>query len=202
VAMLRGAVEGVAVGDVRRADRAEVSLRHHPGHNVLSGQQHGPGPVVEYHPGPWNGDGQGHGFPQSEDLHPEATATASALKMKRAGTPCMCSTASRSSSVETSSSLEIMGAQECVGSTRENLGLVLQIDATAPPTSRGPCVDPNSCATVRSAGMPRLTLFARAAEVTIAWRCPAAAYCKDRQAFARFLDRADMLDPAGGTDIF
>jgi Family of unknown function (DUF6151) len=27
-------------------------------------------------------------------------------------------------------------------------------------------------------------------------------YCKDCQAFARFLDRAHMLDPAGGTDIF
>jgi Family of unknown function (DUF6151) len=26
-------------------------------------------------------------------------------------------------------------------------------------------------------------------------------YCKDCQAFARFLDRADVLDPAGGTDI-
>jgi hypothetical protein len=27
-------------------------------------------------------------------------------------------------------------------------------------------------------------------------------YCKDCQAFARFLDRPDVLDPAGGTDIF
>ena len=27
-------------------------------------------------------------------------------------------------------------------------------------------------------------------------------YCKDCQAFARFLQRADVLDPAGGTDIF
>ena len=27
-------------------------------------------------------------------------------------------------------------------------------------------------------------------------------YCQDCQAFARFLDRADVLDPAGGTDIF
>jgi hypothetical protein len=27
-------------------------------------------------------------------------------------------------------------------------------------------------------------------------------YCKDCQAFARFLGRADILDPAGGTDIF
>src|ERR1700704_6621408 len=27
-------------------------------------------------------------------------------------------------------------------------------------------------------------------------------YCGDCQAFARFLDRADVLDPAGGTDIF
>src|SRR5271169_6508639 len=27
-------------------------------------------------------------------------------------------------------------------------------------------------------------------------------YCKDCQAFARFLDSADVLDPAGGTDIF
>ena len=27
-------------------------------------------------------------------------------------------------------------------------------------------------------------------------------YCKDCQAFARFLDRVDVLDPAGGTDIF
>jgi len=27
-------------------------------------------------------------------------------------------------------------------------------------------------------------------------------YCKDCQAFARFLERADVLDPAGGTDIF
>jgi hypothetical protein len=27
-------------------------------------------------------------------------------------------------------------------------------------------------------------------------------YCKDCQAFARFLDRADVLDPAGGTHIF
>jgi hypothetical protein len=27
-------------------------------------------------------------------------------------------------------------------------------------------------------------------------------YCKDCQAFVRFLDRADALDPAGGTDIF
>lgn len=27
-------------------------------------------------------------------------------------------------------------------------------------------------------------------------------YCKDCQAFARFLDRADVLDVAGGTDIF
>jgi len=27
-------------------------------------------------------------------------------------------------------------------------------------------------------------------------------YCRDCQAFARFLDRADVLDPAGGTDIF
>jgi hypothetical protein len=27
-------------------------------------------------------------------------------------------------------------------------------------------------------------------------------YCKDCQAFARFLDRADVLDLAGGTDIF
>ncbi len=27
-------------------------------------------------------------------------------------------------------------------------------------------------------------------------------YCKDCQAFARFLDRADVLDAAGGTDIF
>ena len=27
-------------------------------------------------------------------------------------------------------------------------------------------------------------------------------YCKDCQAFARFLGRSDMLDPAGGTDIF
>jgi hypothetical protein len=27
-------------------------------------------------------------------------------------------------------------------------------------------------------------------------------YCKDCQAFARFLDRLDVLDPAGGTDIF
>ena len=27
-------------------------------------------------------------------------------------------------------------------------------------------------------------------------------YCKDRQAFARYLDRADVLDPSGGTDIF
>ena len=27
-------------------------------------------------------------------------------------------------------------------------------------------------------------------------------YCNDCQAFARFLDRADVLDPAGGTNIF
>jgi len=27
-------------------------------------------------------------------------------------------------------------------------------------------------------------------------------YCKDCQAFARFLERHDILDPAGGTDIF
>jgi hypothetical protein len=27
-------------------------------------------------------------------------------------------------------------------------------------------------------------------------------YCRDCQAFARFLERADVLDPAGGTDIF
>jgi hypothetical protein len=27
-------------------------------------------------------------------------------------------------------------------------------------------------------------------------------YCKDCQAFVRFLDRSDVLDPAGGTDIF
>jgi hypothetical protein len=27
-------------------------------------------------------------------------------------------------------------------------------------------------------------------------------YCKDCQAFARFLERPDVLDPAGGTDIF
>ena len=27
-------------------------------------------------------------------------------------------------------------------------------------------------------------------------------YCEDCQAFARFLDRTDVLDPAGGTDIF
>jgi hypothetical protein len=27
-------------------------------------------------------------------------------------------------------------------------------------------------------------------------------YCKDCQAFARFLERADVVDPAGGTDIF
>lgn len=27
-------------------------------------------------------------------------------------------------------------------------------------------------------------------------------YCEDCQAFARFLERADLLDPAGGTDIF
>ena len=27
-------------------------------------------------------------------------------------------------------------------------------------------------------------------------------YCKDCQAFARFLDRPDVLDIAGGTDIF
>ena len=27
-------------------------------------------------------------------------------------------------------------------------------------------------------------------------------YCKDCQAFARFLERGDVLDPAGGTDIF
>jgi hypothetical protein len=27
-------------------------------------------------------------------------------------------------------------------------------------------------------------------------------YCKDCQAFARFLERSDVLDPAGGTDIF
>jgi hypothetical protein len=27
-------------------------------------------------------------------------------------------------------------------------------------------------------------------------------YCKDCQAFARFLERADVLDPAGGTDTF
>jgi hypothetical protein len=27
-------------------------------------------------------------------------------------------------------------------------------------------------------------------------------YCRDCQDFARFLDRADVLDPAGGTDIF
>jgi Family of unknown function (DUF6151) len=27
-------------------------------------------------------------------------------------------------------------------------------------------------------------------------------YCGDCQAFARFLDRADVLDAAGGTDIF
>ncbi|MGZ3286368.1 MAG: DUF6151 family protein, partial [Xanthobacteraceae bacterium] len=27
-------------------------------------------------------------------------------------------------------------------------------------------------------------------------------YCSDCHAFARFLDRADVLDPAGGTDIF
>jgi hypothetical protein len=27
-------------------------------------------------------------------------------------------------------------------------------------------------------------------------------YCKDCQAFAHFLERADVLDPAGGTDIF
>ena len=27
-------------------------------------------------------------------------------------------------------------------------------------------------------------------------------YCMDCQAFARFLERADVLDPAGGTDIF
>ena len=27
-------------------------------------------------------------------------------------------------------------------------------------------------------------------------------YCKDCQVFARFLERADVLDPAGGTDIF
>jgi hypothetical protein len=27
-------------------------------------------------------------------------------------------------------------------------------------------------------------------------------YCKDCRAFTRFLGRADMLDPAGGTDIF
>jgi hypothetical protein len=27
-------------------------------------------------------------------------------------------------------------------------------------------------------------------------------YCRDCQAFARFLERPDVLDPAGGTDIF
>jgi Family of unknown function (DUF6151) len=33
-------------------------------------------------------------------------------------------------------------------------------------------------------------------------RPPLHLYCKDCQAFARFLGRADVLDPAGGTDIF
>ena len=27
-------------------------------------------------------------------------------------------------------------------------------------------------------------------------------YCRDSQAFARFLERPDILDAAGGTDIF
>jgi hypothetical protein len=42
----------------------------------------------------------------------------------------------------------------------------------------------------------------------VAWSVSAAAgfrfvcYCRDCQAFARFLERADVLDAAGGTDIF
>jgi hypothetical protein len=32
--------------------------------------------------------------------------------------------------------------------------------------------------------------------------CRVLCYCKDCQAFARFLERADVLDAAGGTDIF
>jgi Family of unknown function (DUF6151) len=32
--------------------------------------------------------------------------------------------------------------------------------------------------------------------------CRVLCYCKDCEAFARFLERADVLDAAGGTDIF
>jgi hypothetical protein len=53
--------------------------KHHPGHNLDDGQQHGAGPVVEHHPGPSAGDGQLHPSLHS-DLHPTATSAARAVK--------------------------------------------------------------------------------------------------------------------------
>ena len=41
-----------------------------------------------------------------------------------------------------------------------------------------------------------------ASDVSPSGRFPFICYCKDCQAFARFLERPDLLDPAGGTDIF
>jgi hypothetical protein len=41
-----------------------------------------------------------------------------------------------------------------------------------------------------------------ASKVSPSTGCRFVCYCKDCQAFARFLKRADVLDPAGGTDIF
>jgi Family of unknown function (DUF6151) len=41
-----------------------------------------------------------------------------------------------------------------------------------------------------------------ASEVSPSTGCRVVCYCKDCQAFAHFLDRADVLDAVGGTDIF
>src|SRR5262249_10631143 len=41
-----------------------------------------------------------------------------------------------------------------------------------------------------------------ASEISSSTGCRVLCYCKDCQAFARFLELADVLDAAGGTDIF
>jgi hypothetical protein len=64
----------------------------------------------------------------------------------------------------------------------------------SPEASRVPSSVPLRCRCGRVRGV--------AAKVSPATGCRVLCYCKDCQAFARFLERPDVLDAAGGTDIF
>jgi hypothetical protein len=72
--------------------------------------------------------------------------------------------------------------------------VLLRLDRRTPSSVRMPLELPLRCRCGRLRGIAR--------DVGPSTGLRFVCYCQDCQAFARFLDRPDVLDPAGGTDIF